>query len=212
MTTDGPASSVRHTDPKTRFLAAALISFSVAFATGIPAAVAAVLLSLVLIALFRPNGKELKKRLLAANAFILFLWVFTPFTTPGTPVWSIGPLEATDAGVRLSLLVTLKCNAIIASLFSLTAGLTLSESAMALQKLGLPPKLVMLLLFTGRYIESFSQEYKRLRDAARSAALPRKQRSSRIASTRPLWVSSSSARLTGRSGRERRCGSGGSTV
>ena len=167
MTTDGPASSVRHTDPKTRFLAAALISFSVAFATGIPAAVAAVLLSLVLIALFRPNGKELKKRLLAANAFILFLWVFTPFTTPGTPVWSIGPLEATDAGVRLSLLVTLKCNAIIASLFSLTAGLTLSESAMALQKLGLPPKLVMLLLFTGRYIESFSQEYKRLRDAAR---------------------------------------------
>ena len=34
MTTDGPASSVRHTDPKTRFLAAALISFSVAFATG----------------------------------------------------------------------------------------------------------------------------------------------------------------------------------
>ena len=27
MTTDGPASSVRHTDPKTRFLAAALISF-----------------------------------------------------------------------------------------------------------------------------------------------------------------------------------------
>ena len=161
MTTDGPASSVRHTDPKTRFLAAALISFSVAFATGIPAAIAAVLLSLVLIALFRPNAKELKKRLLAANAFILFLWVFTPFTTPGTPVWSIGPLTATDAGVRLSLLVTLKCNAIIASLFSLTAGLTLSESAMAL------PKLVMLLLFTGRYIESFSQEYKRLRDAAR---------------------------------------------
>ena len=79
MTTDGPASSVRHTDPKTRFLAAALISFSVAFATGIPAAIAAVLLSLVLIALFRPNAKELKKRLLAANAFILFLWVFTPF-------------------------------------------------------------------------------------------------------------------------------------
>lgn len=97
MTTDGPASSVRHTDPKTRFLAAALISFSVAFATGIPAAIAAVLLSLVLIALFRPNAKELKKRLLAANAFILFLWVFTPFTTPGTPVWSIGPLTATDA-------------------------------------------------------------------------------------------------------------------
>ena len=153
MTTDGPASSVRHTDPKTRFLAAALISFSVAFATGIPDAIAAVLLSLVLIALFRPNAKELKKRLLAANAFILFLWVFTPFTTPGTPVWSIGPLTATDAGVRLSLLVTLKCNAIIASLFSLTAGL--------------PPKLVLLLLFTGRYIESFSQEYKRLRDAAR---------------------------------------------
>ena len=42
MTTDGPASSVRHTDPKTRFLAAALISFSVAFATGIPDAIAAV--------------------------------------------------------------------------------------------------------------------------------------------------------------------------
>ena len=77
MTTDGPASSVRHTDPKTRFLAAALISFSVAFATGIPAAIAAVLLSLVLIALFRPNAKELKKLLLAANAFIL--------SSPGTP-------------------------------------------------------------------------------------------------------------------------------
>lgn len=42
---------------------------------------------------------------------------------------------------------------------------------MALQKLGLPPKLVMLLLFTGRYIESFSQEYKRLRDAARLRGL-----------------------------------------
>ena len=192
MTTDGPASSVRHTDPKTRFLAAALISFSVAFATGIPAAIAAVLLSLVLIALFRPNAKELKKRLLAANAFILFLWVFTPFTTPGTPVWSIGPLTATDAGVRLSLLVTLKCNAIIASLFSLTAGLTLSESAMALQKLGLPPKLVMLLLFTGRYIESFSQEYKRLRGRRAAPRLRPKQRFSRIASTRPSWGSFSS--------------------
>lgn len=81
MTTDGPAFCPPH-DPKTRFFAAALI-FLRRLATGIPAAIAW-FCCLVLIMLFRPNAKD--EAALAANAFILFLWVFTPFTTPGTPV------------------------------------------------------------------------------------------------------------------------------
>ncbi len=154
-------------DARTRFFAAVLLSFAAAFSSGIPAACAALSAAFLLILRFQPDAGRLRTRLITANAFILFLWFLTPFTAAGEPLFSAGPLTATREGILLSLLVTLKCNAIVITIAALTAGLTLSESASGLQALGLPPKLTALLLFTGRYTGTLAAEYRRLRDAMR---------------------------------------------
>ena len=150
-----------------RFSCAVVLSFAAALAPGLPGAWTALALSALLCLALRPSREELLPRLSGANLFLLFLWLVTPLSTPGEALASAGPFTVTAEGLRLSLLVTVKCNAVILALSACLAAMTLAQAAEALTRLRLPGKLVLLLLFTGRYISSLRREYARLRDAAR---------------------------------------------
>jgi cobalt/nickel transport system permease protein len=106
------------------------------------------------------------KRLLAANSFILFLWLTLPLTYGGDPIFNAGPFSFSREGITLAALITLKTNTIVLSIIALLATSTIASLGHALEGLGLPGRLSFLLLFSYRYIFVIHQEYLRLVRAA----------------------------------------------
>jgi cobalt/nickel transport system permease protein len=76
-------------------------------------------------------------------------------------------LHISRPGVVLCLKITLKSITILSILIALVATTTLSAIGNALHRLGVPGKLVYLLIMTYRYIFVIENEYQRLMRAAR---------------------------------------------
>ena len=106
-------------------------------------------------------------RLAMVNSFILFLWVFLPFSHPGRPAFQMGPFIATWEGLEYALVITVKSNAIILAIMALLGTSTLNALIHALRHFKVPDKLVHLFFFTFRYFQVIHQEYLRLRAAMR---------------------------------------------
>lgn len=154
-------------DPRARLASAALLSVCVAIAQTLPACLFGLALGCALLVWARPPFDRFLRRAGAVNLFVIFLWCVVPWTTPGEAVWSAGPLTATDTGLRLTLLASLKANAILFLFTALTAAMDISAMGHALRRLGCPQRLVWLLLFMGRYIHVLGAEWQSLITAAR---------------------------------------------
>lgn len=73
----------------------------------------------------------------------------------------------TKEGVVLSLLVTLKVNALFCIFYTLVSSMSFSQLAAGLNQLGFPDKLVAMILFCARGITIFEKEYANLTEAAK---------------------------------------------
>lgn len=154
-------------DPAVRLVCAAILSVCMALLARPSAAAAALGCAVALLALFRPAWGKTGRRLIAVNAFLALVWLFTPFTTPGAPLGRFLGLAPTRQGVELALLVTLKANAIVLVFMALVAPLGPTALARAMKRLHCPEKLVWLILLMGRNIELLRGEWRRLDEAAR---------------------------------------------
>ena len=105
------------------------------------------------------------KALLFANLFIAFLWLFVPFSHNGHVIFHIFRWDVTYEGLRLALLITLKCNAIMMIIIAFIATIPIPIMGYALGSLGVPNKLVFLLVMSYRYIHVIFDEYNRLTQA-----------------------------------------------
>jgi cobalt/nickel transport system permease protein len=157
-------------DPRIKIVVALLFSVIVAIADRSLCLATAVCFSLVLLLVARLPLREVLLRLLAVNAFILFLWLFLPFTYGGEKLFSIGPLTATREGIIYALLITVKSNTIVVALIALLATTPIITLGHALGHLYVPSKLIHLLFFTVRYLQVLHLEYDRLRAAMRIRA------------------------------------------
>lgn len=161
------ASFLHRADPRAKLLVAVALSCILA-ASPVPSAPALALpLGLALAAWARLPLVPFARRMLAMNLFVAFLWLFLPFGTPGNPVWRLGPLAATDAGLAQCLLITLKTNAIALFFLALIATSDAASLGQAMHRLRVPHKLVFLFLFTYRFINVIHGEHQRLMTAAR---------------------------------------------
>lgn len=160
-------SFLHRADPRAKLAALAAFSLAVAVAPDLRSPALALLLAAGLAAWAGLPGRDLRRRLMVVNAFIAFLWVLVPFTTPGDAAWSLGPVTATAQGLRLCAGVTLKANAITLAFLALAATSDAATLGQALERLGLPAKLAFLLLFTYRFIHVLAGEQARLATAAR---------------------------------------------
>jgi cobalt/nickel transport system permease protein len=170
------ASRLHLADPRCKLAAALAVAVCVALLRSPGPAALALLLGAVLCAWARLPLPRLLRRLAAVNVFVAFLWVFLPFSLPGTPLLRIGPfpglpdwlaLTATNAGVAQAVLVTLKSNAIVLAFIALAGTSDITAVGHAVAGLGLPDKLALLLLFTWRQLHVVAQEYHRLRTASK---------------------------------------------
>ena len=161
-------SLIHRLDPRIRLLAALVLTIPTALLHVQNAALAGLAAGLLLVLLARlPLGKVLA-RLAVVNVFILFLWLFIPFSMPGTQLLAWGPFTATREGVDLALLITIKSNAIVLALMSLLGTISVQDLGPAMQRLRIPKKLCHILLFTYRYVFVIHQEYVTMRQAMRA--------------------------------------------
>lgn len=160
-------SFIQRIDPRVRVLLAVALAVALAQLRQVTACCLGLGLGGLLLALARAPLGPLVRRLAAVNVFILFLWLVTPWTTPGSVVWQWQIFQVSREGLYLSLLVTLKSNAIACIFLALVATLPATTLGHALERLGCPDKLVFLFLFTGRYIHLLAGEWQDLMTAAR---------------------------------------------
>jgi cobalt/nickel transport system permease protein len=161
------SSPLHRLDPSIRLASAAGYSCVLAVCREFPALLAALFLSMALVAAARLRIAEVLKRLLVVNGLVVFIWAVIPFTFPGEALFRLGPLHAAREGIELAAQITLKSNAIILAFMALVATMPFATVGHALHRLRVPDKIVHLLLMTYRYIFVLEQEYQRLIRAAR---------------------------------------------
>lgn len=153
-------------DARVRITAAVAWSLTFAILSGVAPLAMGVVGAALLSAAARDRVRLLRGVLLV-NVFVAFLWLFVPWTTPGKPVASLGPLIVSDAGLQLGLVLTLRANAIAAASLALFDALSPLDFARALRALGLPTRLTLVFFFCARYLGLLADEYQRMRDALR---------------------------------------------
>ncbi|GFM35771.1 cobalt ECF transporter T component CbiQ [Desulfovibrio psychrotolerans] len=161
------SSRLHRMDARCKLPVACLCALVFALIQSPEAAAAALGYAVLLVAVARLPLFSLLKRLAVVNIFIGLLWLFLPFSTPGTPVTTLGPFTATHEGLQLATLITLKSNAIVLSFIALAATSSITAMGGALRALRVPDKLSLLFLFTWRYVHVIAQEYSRLHTAAK---------------------------------------------
>ena len=148
-----------------RIASALVFGVVVSVLPNITAALCALFFSFLIIFLFPTDAKHLIKRWLQINLFILFIWLLTPWTTPGTSIGSGGIFSY--EGVYLSSLVTIKANALFFVFYALVSSLSFSRLAGGLKSLKFSESLIVILLFCARGIDIFESEYRRMKEAAK---------------------------------------------
>jgi cobalt/nickel transport system permease protein len=160
-------SVIHRLDPRVRLLSAAVYTVVVALSRNFQVLTVALIISALLVFFARLPAREILKRLLAVNIFILLLWLVLPLTFHGAIAMKLGPLPIYRDGIIMALQITLKSNAIVLALMALIATMNFSIIGYALNWLRVPDKIVHLLLMTYRYLFLIEQEYQRLVRAAR---------------------------------------------
>jgi len=153
-------------DPRGRVVVAGFFSVVTAVAVRWPTLAVAMAAAVMLCGLARLPLRQVARRLVIANFFILCVWLFLPFTHAGTPLFAVGPFAATAEGIATASRITVKANAILLAFIALVATMPVATLGHALHRLAVPDKLVHLLLFTYRYIHVMEKEYQRLHNAA----------------------------------------------
>lgn len=114
--------------------------------------------------------RDLADRLAHVEGFLIVLAVLLPLTVPG-PAWLVlGPITLSQPGIDRAVLVLLRVNLCAVAILTLIAGFEPVRFGHALARLGMPLKLVHLLLFAARYITLIREEATRLQEALRTRA------------------------------------------
>ena len=158
-------SSIHRTDPRVKVISVFAFACVVAAGDSYLMLLVALVFASCLVWLARLDTQGASRRLFLVNGFIGVLWLFLPFTQPGQPWFSLGPLTATHDGIRLALRITLRANAIMLAMLALLGTTPVFHLIHALRHLHMPTKLVHLFFFCCRYISVIEQEYHRLRAA-----------------------------------------------
>jgi cobalt/nickel transport system permease protein len=147
-------------------LAARLTTLALALAiAAVPAALAGI------------TPRATLRRLAPLNLFMLLVVMIVPLGTGGTPLVTVGGLEYSQEGLRLAGAVVLKGNAIVLAILALVGTMDVIVLGHALHHLGVPEKLIHVMLFSVRYFDVLRREYHRLAGAMKVRAFrPRMDR------------------------------------
>lgn len=116
------------------------------------------------------NLRRTLRRMIAMDMFVVVMVLMLPFTMEGTALFQVFGFTASKEGFIHAIGIALKANAVVLTLLALVGTLEASTLGHTLARLKVPEKLVHLLLFTVRYLDVISREYKRMRKAMKARA------------------------------------------
>lgn len=151
--------------PSSKILSALVFALVTSVLPSLFSALISLCCGVLVVLIFRPSWKAFLKRAAVINLFVLFIWLFTPLTTPGAPLWPGSWF--TKQGLELSFLVTLKVNALFCVFYTLVSSLSFSGLAAGLNQIGFPDQLSAMILFCARGINIFEKEFSNLIEAAK---------------------------------------------
>ena len=157
-------------DARVRIGAAVAIVVAVLALHSLPLLVGLVPVAVALALLGGVRAGELAHRLKHVEGFLLVLVLLLPLTVPGETIATLGPLAVSGAGVRRALEVLARVNLAAITVTTLIGGLEPVRLGHGLAALGMPEKLVHLLLFAARWVALVREEAGRLADAMRARA------------------------------------------
>jgi cobalt/nickel transport system permease protein len=163
-------------DPRALIVAVMLFALVTVSLQSLAAAAVAFMLAAAAAATGTPL-RDLLRRIVVFEGLMVVVLISLPFTVPGQPLIGVGPWTATREGLLHAALIILKAHAVVLALLGLVGRLEPMALGHALARIGVPEKLVHLLLLTIRQIELLQQEHLRLRQAMRARAfVPRSDR------------------------------------
>ena len=157
-------SLIHSIDPRVRIVCAFIYAIIIAATGKLDVALVGLAAGFLLVILARLNAKHLIQRLLIVNIFIIALWVIIPFSFPGEVFLKIGPLGMSKQGMLYTLILTVKCNAIILISIGLLSTCGMFNLVHALDHLRVPNKIIHLLFFIYRYALVMQHEYTRMKN------------------------------------------------
>jgi len=113
---------------------------------------------------------DVARRLAHVEGFLVVLALLLPLTVPGPTVAALGPIALSGPGLERAGLMLVRVNLAALTILVLLAGLEPVRLGHALARLGVPAKLVHLLLFAARFVALLREEAGRLVDALRARA------------------------------------------
>ena len=152
--------------PRARILAAAALTLVLSLSHDGRVLLTGMLLGGGGLLLARVPFAAILQRLVPLNAVLIILVGISMFTTPGELAFRVGPAVASREGLFHGGAIFLRANAIVSLLACLVGTIEFVALGRALGQLGMPAKLVHLLLHTVRYINLMLSEYERLSQAA----------------------------------------------
>ena len=157
-------------DPRARVLATLAFALVVAFSKTLWLPFLGLLMALSFALSASLHVKRTLRRMAAMDMFIVIMVVMLPFTMPGEALFHVFGFAASKEGFIHAIGIALKANAVVLTLLSLVGTLEASTLGHTLARLKVPEKLVHLLLFTVRYLDVISREYKCMRKAMKARA------------------------------------------
>ena len=157
-------------DPRARVLATLVFALTVVFSKTLWLPFLGLLMAFGFALSASLHVKRTLRRMIAMDMFIVIMVVMLPFTMPGEALFHVFGFAASKEGFIHAIGIALKANAVVLTLLSLVGTLEASMLGHTLARLKVPEKLVHLLLFTVRYLDVISREYKRMRKAMKARA------------------------------------------
>ncbi|MFA0440861.1 energy-coupling factor transporter transmembrane protein EcfT [Vibrio sp. 10N.222.51.C12] len=111
------------------------------------------------------------KRLLLIDSLILLTILPLPFSFVGEQTIVFGPLSLSQIGLIKAIEVFIKSTLSATIMITQLSGVTEIQLANALQRLKVPPRFIMLLQFTVRYISVMQRELSKMKLALRARGL-----------------------------------------
>lgn len=156
---------LEHRDPRARLITMLLAVLATIALNQLAPLLMMLVVALTLALIARINWRIIAKRLLAFEGFMLMVLLFLPFTYPGETLTAVFGMTISWQGIERALVIILRGNAVVLTVLVLIGTLEPVTLGHAMARLGVPKKLVNLLLMTIRYISVLFAEYTRLRTA-----------------------------------------------
>lgn len=156
------SSWIHNIDPRLRVIGATVYALLVAVSYDFGALSAALILSIFMAFSAQLDFRVVLGRFLAPAVFLLLLWAVLPWSYDGEVLIALGPVSITRPGIVLCSQISLKTISLLLAFMALIATMAVDTLGHSLSRLGLPDKMIHLILITYRYIFVLEQEYQRL--------------------------------------------------